>query len=59
MWVALGAPDEVPVAAETPREVVAWLTQHEIKATGMFRVPARAHEAEGLAPLPDRRLEAS
>jgi hypothetical protein len=49
-WVALGEPDEVLVAAETAREVVAWLSRNEIKATGMFRVPDSAREAEGLAP---------
>jgi hypothetical protein len=50
-WVALGEPDEVLVAADTPREVVEWLARNEIKATGMFRVPATLSEAEGLAPL--------
>lgn len=50
-WVALGEPDEVLVAAETPHELVAWLARHEMKATGMFRVPRTLSEAEGLAPL--------
>jgi hypothetical protein len=50
-WVALGEPDEVLVAADTPHEVVAWLARNELKATGMFRVPRAAGEAEGLAPL--------
>lgn len=50
-WVALGAPDEVLVAADTLGEVVSWLAQHELKATGVFRVPASVREAEGVAPL--------
>jgi hypothetical protein len=50
-WVALGAPDEVLVAADTLREVVTWLAQHELKATGVLRVPSSLREAEGLAPL--------
>lgn len=50
-WVALGDPDEVLVAADTPQEVVAWLARKEMKATGMFRVPRTLGEAEGLAPL--------
>jgi hypothetical protein len=50
-WVALGEPDEVLVAADTPHEVVAWLARNEMKATGMFRVPRAISEAEGLAPL--------
>jgi hypothetical protein len=52
MWVALASPTEVLVAAETPQEVLAWLAKHERRATyGMFRVPARDGESEGLAPL--------
>lgn len=51
-WVALAGPTEVLVAAETPEEVLAWLTQHERRAHGgMFRVPASDAEAEGVAPL--------
>ena len=49
-WVALGEPDEVLVAAPTAQEVVAWLARHEQRATGIFRVPLSAEEAEGLAP---------
>jgi len=50
-WVALGAPTEVLVAAETPEEVVAWLARHERRAAyGMLRVPATVAEGEGLAP---------
>lgn len=50
-WVALAAPTEVLVAADTPQEVLAWLTRHEQRASyGMFRVPSTAPEAEGVAP---------
>ena len=50
-WVALGAPDEVLVAADTLGEVVTWLARHDLKAAGVFRVPKNVREAEGLAPL--------
>jgi hypothetical protein len=51
-WVALSAPTTVLVAADTPREVLAWLAKHELHATyGMFRVPTSVREAEGAAPL--------
>lgn len=50
-WVALGEPDEVLVAAASAREVVAWLSRHERRATGFFRVPSSPAETEGLAPL--------
>jgi hypothetical protein len=50
-WVALGDPCEVLVAADTPEEVVAWLTRHERRAYGMFRVPADEREMEGVAPI--------
>jgi len=50
-WVALAGPAEVLVAAETPQEVVAWLSRHNRQATfGMFRVPETSRDAEGLAP---------
>jgi hypothetical protein len=50
-WVALASPTEVLVAADTPREVLAWLANHEQSASyGMFRVPASLAEAEGAAP---------
>jgi hypothetical protein len=46
-WVALGDPCEVLVAADTPEEIVAWLTRHgRIAKGGMFRVPATAAETE-------------
>jgi hypothetical protein len=51
-WVALGAPTEVVVAADTLEEVVSWLVRHEQTATGgLFRVPERDAEAEILALL--------
>lgn len=50
-WVALGQPDEVLVAAETAAEIVAWLSRHGKRASGVFRVPRTADEAQGLAPL--------
>jgi hypothetical protein len=50
-WVALASPTDVLVAADTPEEVLAWLSRHERRAPyGMFRVPSSAREAEGLAP---------
>lgn len=51
-WVALSDPLTVLVAADTPEEVLAWLFQHDRRASyGMFRVPTAVWEAEGLAPL--------
>jgi hypothetical protein len=51
-WVALDGPTDVLVAAETPQDVLSWLAKHNRRASyGMFRVPERAWEAEGLAPL--------
>ena len=51
-WVALAGPTEVLVAADSPAEVLAWLTRHERRASfGMVRVPASVDEAEGLGPL--------
>ena len=50
-WVALAGPTEVLVAADSPREVLAWLARHERRAPyGMFRVPVSPAEAEGVAP---------
>jgi hypothetical protein len=47
-WVALAAPTDVLVAAETPQDVLAWLARHQRRAAyGMFRVPASLDEAEG------------
>ena len=51
-WVALAGPTDVLVAADSPDEVLAWLTKHERRASfGMFRVPTSVEEAEGIAPL--------
>jgi len=50
-WVALAGPTDVLVAADTPQEVLAWLSRHDRRAPyGMFRVPASVSEAEGSAP---------
>src|SRR6266498_2534567 len=50
-WVALASPTAVLVAADTPEDVLAWLSRHERRAPyGMFRVPSSTREAEGLAP---------
>jgi hypothetical protein len=49
-WVALGEPEEVLVAAPSARAVVAWLSRHEQRASGIFRVPCSGCEAQGLAP---------
>ena len=47
-WVALSAPTEVLVAADTPHEVLGWLTQQNRRADyGMFRVPTESRDAEG------------
>ncbi len=49
-WVALAGPTEVLVAANSPQDVLAWLSKHGRQATGMFRVPADVTESEGAAP---------
>jgi hypothetical protein len=50
-WVALAAPTDVLVAADSPQEVLGWLARHDRRAEyGMFRVPATLEEAEGVAP---------
>jgi len=48
-WVAV-ADDEVLVSADSPREVIEWLSRHDLRAS-MFRVPEDAQAATGLAPL--------
>ena len=51
-WVAMSGPTDVLVAADTPEEVLSWLSRHERQASfGMFRVPASEAEAVGAAPL--------
>jgi hypothetical protein len=42
--------DEVLVAAPSPKEVVAWLTQHGQRAQSMFRVPDSDQAIIGAAP---------
>jgi Family of unknown function (DUF5678) len=49
-WVAI-KDDDVLHAANTPRELVEWLSQHSQKADSMFRVPEDELAATGLAPL--------
>lgn len=48
-WVAV-RDDDVLVAAPSPRDVVAWLTQHGQRAQSVFRVPADESEIMGAAP---------
>lgn len=47
-WVAV-AGDEVLVAADSPQEVVEWLSRHRRRGS-MFRVPEDPRAATGLAP---------
>ena len=50
-WVAMAGPLEVLVAADTPQEVVAWVTKHKRKAAyGMFRVPRYTWETDISGP---------
>jgi hypothetical protein len=49
-WVAV-RDDEVLVAADSPRQVVAWLAANGQRADSMFRVPEDELAATGLAPL--------
>jgi hypothetical protein len=48
-WVAVRG-DEVLVAAHSPKEVVAWLAQHQQRAQSMFLVPESAQAISGAAP---------
>jgi hypothetical protein len=48
-WVAI-RDDDVIHAAETPQQLVGWLTEHGQKAESMFRVPEDDLAATGLAP---------
>jgi hypothetical protein len=44
-WVALSSPTDVLVAADTPQEVLSWLSIHGQRASyGMFRVPTPQEE---------------
>jgi hypothetical protein len=49
LWVAVRG-DEVLVAAPTPKEVVAWLSQHGQRAQSMFRVVDSEQAIIGAAP---------
>jgi hypothetical protein len=49
LWVAVRG-DEVLVAAHTPKEVVAWLSQHGQRAQSMFRVVDSELAITGAAP---------
>ena len=49
LWVAVRG-DDVLVAAPSPREVVAWLTQHRQRAQSMFRVVDTDRAITGAAP---------
>jgi hypothetical protein len=49
LWVAVRG-DDVLVAAPSPREVVAWLAQHQQRAQSMFRVPDSEQAIAGTAP---------
>jgi hypothetical protein len=49
-WVAV-KDEEVLVAADSPRRVVAWLAANGQRADSMFRVPEDELAASGLAPL--------
>jgi hypothetical protein len=49
LWVAVRG-DDVLVAAPSPKEVVAWLAQHQQRAQSMFRVPDSEQVIAGAAP---------
>jgi hypothetical protein len=49
MWVAVRG-DDVLVAAPSPRDVVAWLSQHGQQAQSVFRVPESEQAITGAAP---------
>lgn len=49
-WVAVKG-DEVLVGADSPKEVVAWLTRHDVTGDSMFRVPGSDAEIFGAAPF--------
>jgi len=49
-WVAIRGL-EVLVAADSPADVVAWLSRHGQQADSMFRVPADAGSVGGAAPV--------
>jgi Family of unknown function (DUF5678) len=49
-WVAI-IDDEVVHAADTPQQLVGWLSRHGQTADSVFRVPEDEVAATGLAPL--------
>jgi hypothetical protein len=49
LWVAV-RDDEVLVAAPTPKQVVAWLSQHGQRAQSMFRIVDSEQAITGAAP---------
>lgn len=49
LWVAVRG-DDVLVAAQSPKEVVAWLAQHRQRAQSMFRVVDSEQATTGAAP---------
>src|ERR1700760_2499560 len=48
-WVAVRG-DEVLVAADSPKDVVAWLARHQQQAQSVFRVPESDEVADGAGP---------
>jgi hypothetical protein len=48
-WVAVRG-DEVLVAADSAKQVVSWLAQHQQKAQSIFRVPESEQVLSGAAP---------
>ena len=48
-WVAT-VDGEIVVAADTAKEVVAWLTEEDKTADSLYRLPARSRALEGAAP---------
>lgn len=49
-WVAI-KDDDLLYAADSPQELVGWLSRHGQRADSMFRVPESGVAAAGLAPL--------
>ncbi len=49
-WVAI-KDDDLLYAADSPQELVGWLSRHGQRADSMFRVPESDVAAVGLAPL--------
>jgi hypothetical protein len=49
-WVAM-RDDDILHASATPQALVRWLTEHDLKADSVYRVPDSELAATGLAPL--------